>query len=57
MTTAQRIAHKIGNQQRKKHLRELYYKVKPSSKGWIPLGGLIQDGNTLSNRITTVVSI
>lgn len=44
MTKAQRNAHKIGNQVRKVKLQRLYYKVKPSQKGWIPLGGLCQNG-------------
>jgi hypothetical protein len=44
MTKAQRKAHKIGNQLRKARLLRLYHKVKPSSKGWIPLGALPQNG-------------
>lgn len=44
MTKSQRIAHKIGNQVRKARLLRLYYKVKPSKKGWIPLGPLCQNG-------------
>lgn len=44
MTKAQRIAHKIGNQRRKARLLQLYYKVSPSEKGWIPLFGVCQSG-------------
>lgn len=44
MTKAQRIAHKIGNQARKLRLQSLYYKQSPAKRGWIPLGGLCQDG-------------
>ena len=44
MTKRQRIEHKIGNQLRKARLLRLYHKVKPSSKGWIPLGTLPQNG-------------
>jgi hypothetical protein len=44
MTKAQRIAHKIGNQVRKARLLRLYYKVKPTAKGWIPLGASVQNG-------------
>ena len=44
MTKKQRIEHKIGNQKRKAKLLRLYYKVKPSERGWIPLGGVCQSG-------------
>jgi hypothetical protein len=44
MTKAQRIANKIGNQQRKARLLRLCYKVKSTSKGWMPLGGVCQNG-------------
>lgn len=44
MTTGQRIAHKIGNQKRKAELLKRYHGVKPAERGWIPLGGLPQDG-------------
>lgn len=44
MTKKQRKEHKIGNQLRKARLLRLYFKVKPSSKGWIPLGSLPQNG-------------
>jgi hypothetical protein len=44
MTKAQRIKHKIGNQLRKARLLRLYYKVKPSERGWIPLGPVCQNG-------------
>jgi len=44
MTKAQRIQHKIGNALRKARLLRLYHKVKPSKKGWIPLGALPQNG-------------
>ena len=52
MTKAQRIQHKIGNQLRKCRLIQLYYKVKPSSNGWIPLGAVCQNGkHTLETGI------
>lgn len=44
MTRSQRKAHKIGNQLRKARLLRIYHKVSPSSKGWIPLGGVCQNG-------------
>lgn len=44
MTKKQRREHKIGNQMRKARLLGLYYKVKPSAKGWIALGGVCQSG-------------
>ena len=44
MTKRQRIEHKIGNARRKANLLRLYYGVKPSLKGWIPLGGVCQNG-------------
>ena len=44
MTKRQRIEHKIGNALRKARLLRLYYKVKPSEKGWIPLGSSCQNG-------------
>lgn len=44
MTKAQRIEHKIGNARRKARLLRLYHGVKPASKGWIPLGGVCQNG-------------
>lgn len=44
MTKKQRREHKIGNQLRKARLLRLYYKVKPTEKGWIPLGGICQNG-------------
>jgi len=42
MTKAQCIEHKIGNALRRERLLGLYYKVKPSSKGWIANPGFIQ---------------
>ena len=44
MTKKQEREHKIGNQLRKARLLRLYHKVKPGSKGWIPLGPLCQNG-------------
>ena len=44
MTKKQHIEHKIGNQRRKAKLLSLYYKVKPSERMWIPLGGVCQNG-------------
>jgi len=44
MTKRQRIEHKIGNQMRKARLLRLYYKTKPAKNGWIPLGGVCQNG-------------
>lgn len=34
----------MNNQIRKARLLALYYKVKPTSRGWIPLGNMIQNG-------------
>ncbi len=44
MTKKQREEHKAGNQVRKARLLSLYYKQKPSKNGWIPLGGVCQNG-------------
>lgn len=44
MTKAQRIAHKMGNQQRKARLLKLYYKQSPSEHGWLDRPAFIQDG-------------
>lgn len=52
MTRKQRREHKIGNQLRKARLLRLYYKVKPASKAWLPLGGVCQNGkHTLETGI------
>ena len=44
MTKKQRREHKLANQVNKARLLRLYYKVKPASKGWMPLGAVCQNG-------------
>ena len=44
MTTKQIREHKLGNQRRKKRLMKVYYKVKPSERGWIEKPAFIQNG-------------
>jgi len=41
-------AHKAGNQRRRARLLKLYFKVKPSTKGWIEKPGFIQKGKYAS---------
>ena len=48
MTKKQLREYKTGNQKRREHLIALYYKVKPSTRGWIPLKCLIQKGKYAS---------
>ena len=49
MTKKQREEHKAGNQVRKARLLSLYYKQKPSKNGWMPLGGVCQNGRYTRN--------
>lgn len=51
MTKAQRRDHKIGNALRRDHFLRIYYKTKPSTKGWIANPGFIQKGRYAKTNI------